>query len=312
MVGRPTQESAVDHPTIPGEKVFGDGDPNSGALGTVVLAANLNTLTEELVKLAEAEGLIPDINDHTQVRAAIAGMIGRRQLLKNRAINGSFDVWQRQVSFAIGDLEAFTADRFAARADSLGGAGAATISRQAFAAGQVAVDGDPTYFLRVAQTTAASQAQPYLAHRVEGVRWTSQRTVTVSFWAMADQAFDIDLALMQDFGPGGSAAVSGGTETFSITAAWQRFSYTTQLPDVTGQSIVDGAHLELKCVLPQSIGFAFDIADVQVELGDVATPVDRRPFSLELALCQRFYEHSYPYGTYPGTVTEQGMAAGSD
>ena len=35
----------------------------------------------------------------------------------------------------------------------------------------------------------------------------------------------------------------------------------------------------------------FDIAQVQVEPGPVATPFERRPIGTELALCQRYYEN---------------------
>jgi hypothetical protein len=34
----------------------------------------------------------------------------------------------------------------------------------------------------------------------------------------------------------------------------------------------------------------FDIAQVQIEPGPVATPFERRPIGTELALCQRYYE----------------------
>jgi len=312
MVGRTTHASGVDHPTLPGELIFSDGNPATAQDGTVLTSDVVNALVEELVGMAEGEGLTPDVEDWTQVRAAIARMIGRHPPLKNRVVNGAFEVWQRQVTFALATVELYTADRFASKADGAGGAGTATVNRQAFAAGQTDVSGEPTYFLRHAQTVAATQSQPYLATRLEGVRWTSERTITVSFWAKGDQAFDVDLALLQDFGPTGSAAVSGGTDTFSVSTSWQRFTYTTQLPDVAGKSIVDGSHLEVQLAMPQSMTFNLDVADLQVELGDEATPVDRRPFGYELLLCQRFYEHSYPYGTYPGAITEEGQSAGSD
>lgn len=44
-------------------------------------------------------------------------------------------------------------------------------------------------------------------------------------------------------------------------------------------------------------GATFYIADVQLEVGSVATPFERRPYGFELALCQRYYQ------TYPNTIT---------
>ena len=42
------------------------------------------------------------------------------------------------------------------------------------------------------------------------------------------------------------------------------------------------------------------ITGVQLEVGSVATPFERRPYGTELALCQRYYEKSYNIETVPG------------
>jgi len=42
---------------------------------------------------------------------------------------------------------------------------------------------------------------------------------------------------------------------------------------------------------------------LQLEAGSVATEFERRPYGMELALCQRYYEKSYDYATAPGTAT---------
>jgi hypothetical protein len=38
-----------------------------------------------------------------------------------------------------------------------------------------------------------------------------------------------------------------------------------------------------------------DIANIQVEVGQVATPFEYRPYGIELALCQRYYVETPPY-----------------
>ena len=48
-----------------------------------------------------------------------------------------------------------------------------------------------------------------------------------------------------------------------------------------------------------TIGNIFALTGVQVEVGNVATPFEHRPFNMELALCQRYYEKSFPYATAP-------------
>ena len=42
---------------------------------------------------------------------------------------------------------------------------------------------------------------------------------------------------------------------------------------------------------------------MQFEAGTVATPFERRPYGMELALCQRYFEKSYDITTNPGTNT---------
>jgi hypothetical protein len=55
-------------------------------------------------------------------------------------------------------------------------------------------------------------------------------------------------------------------------------------------------------------GATFYITGVQLEVGSVATPFERRPYGTELALCQRYYEKSYSINVAPGTNTSLGSA----
>jgi len=51
----------------------------------------------------------------------------------------------------------------------------------------------------------------------------------------------------------------------------------------------------------------FLITGVQLEVGSVATEFERRPYGMELALCQRYYEKSYSIDVVPGTATANGL-----
>ena len=56
-------------------------------------------------------------------------------------------------------------------------------------------------------------------------------------------------------------------------------------------------------------GATFYITGVQLEKGSTATSFDYRPYGTELALCQRYYEKSYPIGTVvPTNSTNSGLA----
>ena len=48
------------------------------------------------------------------------------------------------------------------------------------------------------------------------------------------------------------------------------------------------------------------LTGVQLEQGSFCTPFDHRFYTEELALCQRYFQKSYEYATYPGTATSVG------
>jgi hypothetical protein len=58
---------------------------------------------------------------------------------------------------------------------------------------------------------------------------------------------------------------------------------------------------------PSSVNKNFELAQVQLEEGPTATPFEFRLISTELAMCQRYYDKSYPINVAPGTATSNGM-----
>ena len=57
-----------------------------------------------------------------------------------------------------------------------------------------------------------------------------------------------------------------------------------------------------------TLNATFQITDVQIEEGTIATPFERQPIGAELALCQRYYEKSYDLTTAPGALTTNGQS----
>lgn len=53
-------------------------------------------------------------------------------------------------------------------------------------------------------------------------------------------------------------------------------------------------------------GATFYFTGVQLEVGTIATPFERRPFGLEFQLCQRYYHKTTPYGTIPNPASASG------
>jgi hypothetical protein len=220
---------------------------------------------------------------------------------RNAIINGNFDFWQRGTSFT---ATGYGSDRwFHAVVGST-----QSVTRQSFTLGQTDVPGEPLYFCRTVVTSVAGVGNyVLLAQRLEGVRSFAGQQVTVSFWAKADSTKNISVDFQQSFGTGGSpsAIVRGiGAVKVSIGTSWQKITVTTTLPSLSGKTIGsnlnDTAQLDIwfeagsnwntsTDSLGQQSG-TFDIAQVQIEPGPVATPFEKRPQQVELALCQRYFQ----------------------
>jgi hypothetical protein len=241
--------------------------------------------------------------------------------MRNAIINGNFDIWQRGTSFT---ANGYGVDRWF---NAINGS-TCTMSRQSFTLGQTGVLGEPTYFCRMAVTSVAGTNNfVFLEQKVEGVRTFANQQVTVSFWAKADATKNISVQLVQVFGTGGSpsADVSFGVTKVSIGTGWQKVTVTATVPSISGKTLGTDNNdtLQLRIwfdggsaqnantdTLGQQSG-TFDIAQVQVEPGPIATTFERRPIGTELSLCQRYYEVSeVNRSIFSGNVTSgQGYRA---
>ena len=222
---------------------------------------------------------------------------------KNYIINGNFDVWQRgasQTSSGYGsDDRWFNANNVSTKTHS-----------------QIAcTDAERALFnaSKFSRTVVSSVvgAYNYVVKRtpIEDVTKLAGKTITVSFWAKADSNKNIWLEFKQNFGTGGSPSptvlgIYG--QAIALTTTWQKKTITITLPSIIGKTLgTDGVHTSSTEVqfwfdvgsvntgrMPTGIqqSGTFDIAQVQLEEGSVATPFEDRPYGLELSLCQRYYE----------------------
>jgi hypothetical protein len=213
---------------------------------------------------------------------------------RNAIINGNFDVWQRGTStgtWIAPITNYYWADRWVVNSNGSGGAG--SLSQQAFTVGQTAVPGEPTYFQRW-QITAAATGQTtgncWVEQRIEDVRTLAGQTATVSFYAQGTGTLP-NIYLSQTFGTGGSAQVSYTlASNVALNASWTKYTYTVNLSSISGKTIGTNHYVNLTFMVPINATYTFDLAQVQLEPGTVATPFERRSIGQELALCQRYYE----------------------
>lgn len=228
---------------------------------------------------------------------------GQMAGFRNVFINGNFDFWQRGTSLAAGTGTRYCADRWSTTATG----STVAPSQQAFALGQTAVPGEPTYFHRSVVVTAAGAGNLAVsAQVVEGVRTFAGQSAILSFWAKADASKNIAVEFAQGFGTGGSpsAGVTGiGVTTCALTTNWQRFRVPVTVPSIAGKTLGTngddtfgvnfwfdaGSSFNSRTnSLGQQSG-TFDIAQAQFEAGSVATQFEMRPRATELVLCQRYF-----------------------
>jgi hypothetical protein len=224
--------------------------------------------------------------------SAVSAQIPGNVAGKNAVINGAFDIWQRGTSFTPGGGTTYSADRYFHYWD---GNGSHTISRQTFTPGSAPVAGyEGQYFFRHQQTTAGTGGtyMAVIGQLIEDVRTLAGQTVTFSFWAKADAARSYSYFFDQGFGTGGSASVNAAALTVPMTTSWQRFSYTFNMPSVSGKTIGPNSSLSVRMDSNAvNTTQTIDIWGIQLEAGSVATPFSRAGGDIqgELAKCQRYY-----------------------
>jgi hypothetical protein len=152
---------------------------------------------------------------------------------------------------------------------------------------------------------AAAAAYNRVTQPIEGVRRLSGKTVTVSFWASSTTTLKLGISLDQLFGTGGSpsAAVNGNGQAVTLSTTWTRYSLTFALPSVASMTLGtngdDSTNLSFwyssgatNAARSGSIGVqagTVGIWGVQLEVGSVATPLEKLDPQQDLAKCQRFY-----------------------
>jgi hypothetical protein len=223
---------------------------------------------------------------------------------KNRIINGDFAISQRGTSFTPTDLT-YGLDRWHFRLD--GTPGTLAVTQAALAAAELPPF---SYAMRFNQSVTAS-GRTYLrvGQHIEGLEVFSGQQVVVSFYAKCASGTVAIPTLRLDryFGTGGSPSSadnmgfsSGGTPT--ITTTWTRYTAIGTVTSTSGKTYGtnNNSSLLVGIDFPTSGTFDVYVTGFQVEIGSVATPFEFRPISQELALCQRYYQKSFPVSIVPG------------
>jgi len=208
-------------------------------------------------------------------------VIGR----KNYIINGNFDIWQRGTSGTGGYC---SADRWTF--DVSGATG--TFAQGSFTAGQTDVPNNPKFYGDITITGADDNAR--IEQKIEDVNTLAGETITISFWAKytSNAPTSFNIQGNQNFGSGGSTAVNFTFATGqTLTTSWQKFTATATVPSISGKTVGTGSFIVIRPIInPNNETFDYQIAQVQVEKGSVATDFEYRFIGEELNLCARYYQ----------------------
>ena len=158
--------------------------------------------------------------------------------------------------------------------------------------------------------------------KIDNVRRTANRTVTVSLWAKADTNRSILIECVQDFGTGGSpSAINTGDNQLilSLSSAWQKYTHTFEFDSIIGKTLGTdenswagltfwyeaGTDYDTRLLSLGSQSGIFDIANVQMELGINSSEFEQVDPAQELIKCQRFYNQEVD-----GVIFNQDVVSG--
>ena len=206
---------------------------------------------------------------------------------RNLIINGAMQVAQRGTSGTlVGGPGYVSLDRWRFYVDT---STTLTISQQSFSPGQTSVDKNLEYFMRFDWLGTGANQTKTMSQRIEGVNWGQGQPMTLSFYGLSQQADDVTIKVIQNFGSGGSASVIAEESVIDLTTSWNRYSLTFDMPSIAGKTVGTSPYIIVEFNFgPATLDSYFDITGVQMEVGDTATPFEHRSFGDELALCQRY------------------------
>ena len=205
----------------------------------------------------------------------VSTSVGQLGGLRNKIINGNFDVWQRGTSFS-GAAPEFTADRWFAP-----GAAGQAVTRVA----DHPTAGSAAFCIQVANTAGTQ----WIQQRIESnnLRDLVGKTVTASVWVKNIVPFGSganlqvvranatdDWTTTTDVGTSASTASTNWTQltcTFTMTAA-----------------MANGLMLRLITAGGGGGAATVRLSMAQLEVGPAPTAFEHRDYGLELALCQRY------------------------
>ena len=196
---------------------------------------------------------------------------------------------------------------------------------------RAAIGDESISYMMALSVTGNAGAGSYTAfiQCIEGLRRFGGKTVTLSFWAAASGSITkLGANFLQVFGIGGSPSPDAWAQTngavVTVSGTWTRYSMTFTLPTQVGKTLGTAGN---DCMalwfwlssgatnntLSGNVGVqngTLYLAGVQLEYGNVATPLEKLDPQIDLANCQRFYLAGQQ-GVFAGNANANATIAGS-
>ena len=251
------------------------------------------------------------LSDNGIPHAKIANLQGN----KNAIINGDFNIWQRGTSFAAIANAAYSADRCKYEK---GGDMVHTISQDTDVPTQSESGHKSNYSLKVDCTTidASIDAGDYVfvSQNIEGYNFAPfvGKTATLSFWVkavkagiycVAFQSYNADRSYVVEYTINAASTWEKKTVTLTFDYSGGTWDYTNGVGvkvkwvlacGSTYQGVADTWNSAIDLATSNQVNGVdstdnnFWLAQVQFELGSVATDFEYRQIGDELARCQRY------------------------
>ena len=287
--------------------------PNSPTLNQVFTAPNGVLWQWDGAKWVAGQGAATAYATAGYVDAAVATALHNTG--RNLLHNPLFNVAQRGAG--VWSVSGNTADRWGfginldtstAQIAALSDANRASIGDEAAASG----------FLVTATGNAGAAAYTEAFQRMEDVRRLAGKTITVSFWAWVGSGTPkIGVSVDQNMGTGGSpsAGVSGAGTPITLSATPTRYSVSFTLASLSGKTLgtANDHNTQLnfwyssgttQATRAGSIGVqsgTFVLWGVQLEIGSVATPLEKLDPRYDRSNCERFA--AYGAAIWGGNLT---------
>lgn len=232
------------------------------------------------------------------VQAAVPPSVG-----KNAVHNSMFAVAQRGAGPFTAN-GAYTLDRWQTQStlDAVSFSAVAMTDADRTAVGD---ESAATCLQNVFTGNAGASAFNEIIQSIESSRRLSGKTITLSFWAIAGAALKLGINGYQYYGAGGGTAASwAATGTaVQLSTTWTRYSATFNVPSSAGKTLgtagTDTSVLQIFYSAGATNGPSagnigvqsgvVKIWGVQLEIGSVATPLEKPDPVMQLQQCQRFY-----------------------